>query len=61
MREINLIKRDFEMKSLYQLRKRAEREIKLIENDYSMSSKEKKEAIKEIYEKLREAEKEFEK
>jgi DNA-directed RNA polymerase alpha subunit len=48
------------MKSLYQLRKRAEREIKLIENDYSMSSKEKKEAIKEIYEELREAEKEFE-
>jgi hypothetical protein len=48
------------MKSLYQLEKRAEREIDLIENDDSMTQKEKRRVIKEIYDELREAEKEFE-
>jgi hypothetical protein len=48
------------MKGLYQLEKRAEREIDLIEQDSSMTQKEKRRAIKEIYEELRDAEKEFE-
>ena len=44
------------MKSMYQLEKRAEREIDLIEQDESMTQEEKRKAIKEVYEELREAE-----
>ena len=45
---------------MYQLEKRAEREIDLIENDESMTQREKRIAIKEIYDELRDAERERE-
>ena len=48
------------MKSFDNLYKRAEREIKLIEQDDSMTDEEKRKAIKEIYQELREVESEFE-
>ena len=47
------------MKSLDRLHDRAEREIELIEQDDSMTDYEKKQAIKEIYAELREAERDF--
>ncbi len=48
------------MKSFDNLYKRAEREIKLIEQSDSMTDEEKRKAIKEIYQELREVECEFE-
>jgi len=42
------------MRSLDRLEARAEREIELIEQDDSMSAKEKREATKEVYAELRE-------
>jgi len=47
------------MKSLDNLYKRAEREIELIEQDDLMTDEEKRKAIKEIYQELHEAEREF--
>ena len=47
------------MKSLDRLHDRAEREIELIEQDDSMDTEEKRQAIKEVYAELREAERDF--
>ena len=47
------------MRSLDRLEARAEREIKLIEQDDSMDAEEKRQAIKEIYAELREIERDM--
>ena len=47
------------MKNLYTLHERAEREIKLIEEDDSLTDNEKREIIKEIYQELQNAEEEY--
>jgi len=47
------------MRSLDKLEARAEREIKLIEQDDSMDAEEKRQAIKEIYAELHEIERDM--